>query len=100
MHGSTGMHIGACSTQTGLVIIGPPITMGALVIGVPMANGAPITGAAIAVPQGEPLWNRFRQRPMQLEHPLLAARVVASAIRIVNFLMTWFSAASALLAKA
>jgi hypothetical protein len=37
---------------------------------------------------------------MQLEHPLLAASKLASAIRIVNFLMTWFSAASALLAKA
>ena len=71
----------------GPAIIGAPI-MGCA-IGVPIARGAPSTaGAAIAVPQGEPLWNKFLQRPMQLEHPLLAASVLASAIRIVNFLMT------------
>ena len=87
MQGSTGMHIGACGTHMGPAIIGAPII--GCAIGVPMARGAPSTaGAAIAVPHGEPLWNRFLQRPMQLEHPLLAASVVASAIRIVNFLMT------------
>lgn len=92
------MHIGACGTHIGPAIIGADT---GIVMGVPMASGAPITaGAVIAVPHGEPLWNKFLQRPMQLEHPLLAATVVASAIRIVNFLMTWFSAASALLAKA
>ena len=90
-HGSIGMHIGACGTHIGAAIIGA-VAIGidtGDVIGVPIASGAPITaGAAIAVPHGDPLWNRFLQRPMQLEHPLLAASVVASAIRIVNFLMT------------
>lgn len=52
------MHIGAGGTHIGPAIIGI-VAIGAEtgdIIGVPMASGAPITaGAAIAVPQGEPL---------------------------------------------
>ena len=53
-----------------------------------MARGAPSTAGATVVPQGEPLWNQLRSRPMQqqFEQPLLLI-MAANAKRIVSFLM-------------
>jgi hypothetical protein len=96
-HGSQGTHIcghtGACSTHMGALIIGWAIIgciIGAatgVAIGVPIASGAPSTAGAIVVPHGEPLWNQFRQRPMQHRVQPLLAVTANSANRIVNFLM-------------
>jgi hypothetical protein len=56
----------------------------------PIATGALSNGAAIAVPQGEPLWSKFRHRPQ----PAVVVRAT-TASKIVSFLMVRFSAAVA-----
>ena len=61
-------------------------------IGAPIAIGAlNMAGAAITVPQGEPLWNKLRQCPQ----PVVEAARAATASKNVSFLMVHFSAAIA-----
>lgn len=71
----------------GAAINGAVIIGAGCEIGVPMAKGAPSTAGATLVPQGEPLWKKFRQRPKHPAQPLLVAVRPANANRIANFLM-------------